>query len=651
MSPSPAQSLPALRRAGPVGTPLGIRFLFLSPSNTMPRLLPFLSSLLAAAAAQLLALPLAAQAPHVRPPQRLDTTTTGEGQGPSVASDHETTAVVYCDGGAGGSNKVYAVVSDGRGLAWSAPRILDSDASSRPKYTQRDACTVAGASIYAVWRDERHDNPGTTTLAESDIFVNVSHDGGVSWSGDVALDKGYPPGTAGRTVRDYAVAVQDSGTPFDGSDDLVCVLISTEGQGGNEELYLVSSSDGGATWSGAVPVSSNAAGAADVDAIALAAEGHQVHVAWQDNRRVGSADDVWYQRSDDGGATWLAGDLRLNDTSVAQGDAEAEVSMAVDGQIVAVVWQEERTSATNEEVRLRVSPDGGATWGPDQLVGQYAPGAVDADSAQVAVLGWRILVAWCDHRNGAPGDDDVFLAFSPDMGGAWMPDVQLSLAGGNQPTFGRPRPGQGAIVLAWYSDTSPNVMECALSRDGGFTWEPQGGFAVSLNGGDVDAAEVGYNRLYDNAICAYLADDSGRNGVFAGGFRPQTLSVNGPLAAGQPASFSVELWPAADAGRVFGVLASLEEGSKLLPDGRVTGLAGDSLLRRTTGIVERSLRSGNVPGALTGLLGTDGAGATVPFPLPGIFPPGTALRLAAVAIGRPPLAAGCITDVETAVVQ
>lgn len=611
---------------------------------------------LAFAAGALLALPLLAQTPHVRPPVQLDPGTTGFGLGPSLSSDSETTAVLYNDGGTGGANHVYVVLADGRALTWAAPLQVDSDTSGKAKFTQWDSCWVFGSNIYAAWRDDRNDNPSTSSITENDMFVNVSNDGGTTWAGEVLVAKGYPPGTASRTIRDYAVYVHDNGTAV-GSDDHVYVLQSVEGPtGGNEELYLASSHDGGATWSAAVPVSANPLGAADVDFIALGANGMHVSVAWQDNRNGGTSfDDVWFQHSHDGGITWQAADTKLNDTSTVQGDAEFEMNMAVSGSTIVVAWQEERASTSNEEIQVNVSLDNGMTWNGDVQVGGYGSSVdVDFGNGGLALVNGLILVVWNDHRNGpTTGDDDVFVSVSADNGATWSSEVEISSPnGGGFATFGRPRAGQDVVVATWSTDVFPNTAESSFSRDGGATWIPGGAFDVGLNPApDVDFAEIAFNTRYNNAICAFLRDDIGANRVFGGGYRPQTLTVNGPLAAGQPVNFSVTNWPSADTGYVFGVLAALATGAHVLPDGRATGLASDAVLAKCLQIIQSEFLSGSVPGMLTGVASAGGSGSTSVVPFPNKFAPGTPLYFTAVAFDAPPLTLGSITDVENETVQ
>ncbi|TAH39677.1 MAG: exo-alpha-sialidase [Planctomycetota bacterium] len=618
-------------------------------------------SIHAFAALLALALPLSAQ--HVRPVTQIDAgTTTGVAFAPSVSSDGNLTAVVYNDGDISGmpgtgTNNVYVITADGRAMTFGAPAPVDNDPGTAAKFTQFDSCWVYGNSIYVVWRDNRNDDAGTTSITENDLFANASHDGGATWMGEVLLDKGYPAGATSRTVRDFAVHVNDNGTGS-GGDDHVYVLTSTEGPtgSGNEELYLVSSHDGGATFSAAVPVSALGIGVADVDFIALGSDGMTVHAAWQDNRFGATTfDDIWYQRSTDGGATWQVADVQLNDISGGQGDGEFEMSLAVDPVTgaVAVAWQEERASATNEELQFTISLDSGITWASDVQIGTYGSSVdVDFTPGAMEIVNGEIGVIWNDHRNGpTSGDDDVFISTSSDNGATWSADVELSVNGGGFATFGRPRAGQDCVVATWTSDVFPNTAESAFSRDGGATWNAMSAVNVSANTGDVDFAEIAFNRTYNNAIAVYLSDDSGNNRLFAGGYRPQTLTVPATVTAGQVVSFSVSNWPSVEAGDFFAVLASGGTGSFALPDGRNSGLLSDAILSQTIAMNQSAVMSGPIPGPLTGIISGAGTGSGVNFMFPNTVPPSTTLRMIAVGFDVPPLTLGSITDIESMLVQ
>ena len=91
------------------------------------------------------------------------------------------------------------------------------------------------------------------------------------------------------------------------------------------------------------------------DSLALAEEA--MHVVWTGIESIGES-DVYYKRSLDGGVTW-DGPIELTDSGVA-----GEVSLAVQGDNVYVVWKDSRDNDSNE-VYFKYSHDQGETWSSD----------------------------------------------------------------------------------------------------------------------------------------------------------------------------------------------------------------------------------------------------------------------------------------------
>lgn len=578
-------------------------------------------------ASLLLAAPLAAQGVNVRPSTMVDTTSTGTGLGPAVATNGTIAAIAYNDGSTGGSNTVNVVLSDGRGLTWSAPIRVDNDTTAARKFTQNDGVAIAGANdIYVCWEDERN---GTTN---EDLYFNASHDGGTTWVGEMMLDKGYPAGTG--AIRDWRMLVED-----DPAGDHVYILLTVDPTtAGNEELYLLASHDGGATFTRA-QVSSLAPGTEDVDFFAMAASGTTLWVAWQGDRN-GAGDDIFFQMSTDGGATWLPADVELDSSGPGVADADWEMTLSAEGSLVVVAWQEEIASTFNEELRMAVSTDGGATWGADMLIGGYTAGSADVDNPQALVHNGTILAAWEDNRGGR---DEIFVASSSDNGATWT-ETQVTTAGGGYP---RLRADQDTLLVAYSSGAYPNTALASFSHDGGATW--QSDVLVSDTTGDVDFVEVAVDPLYHNALIVWLADDLGTNHVYAGGFRPQTLHAPATISAGAPFSLTAEFFgPGSEP--FVGVLASLATGSHTLTDGRLSGLAADAVLSQSIDIIRADVVAGP-PGSLTMVMAPDGSGANASPPFPSSLPIGTVVYMTAVSFNPTPLSLGEITDVVTTTVQ
>ena len=499
-------------------------------------------------------------AQSARPSVQVNLVTPSNAGQVGVASDADVTVVSWSDTT---TDEVLVAASDGRALSFAMPVRVDADAFS--KTTQTDSVHVSGKSVVVVWE------------ANGGLFSARSTDGGGSYSAPLLLDVG--PGA----IRDWRVAR---------SGDHVYVACSTAV--GDEDLYLTSSHDGGASFSAAVLVPSVGA-TGDVDALGVAADGFVVHVAWDDNRS--GRDTVYYQRSADGGVTFLANDVPLGD-NVGVEDSQDPLEIAVRGSTVAVCWNEEPTGSGNETIEVNVSKDGGASFLGVATVGGYTVGTHDTDEGHLGIdaATGNVIVAWEDNRSGS---DRAYAAATAD-GFTWPVDVPLSTDLAEKP---RVAVGARGTVVTWEGGSFPRSVESRLTVDGGLSFEPL--VTVSDNAPDsVDFVTVAHGDRYGNFVHAWTSLNGSDFNVYAGGFRPQTLTPVGWVAGPTTVGFDLERF---DPAFPFGaVLLSSSAGSFPLPfgDGRETGLVFDALfffsIQKATGVLGTPIAadgSGSTPSA------------------------------------------------------
>ncbi len=535
-------------------------------------------------------LPTSAQAP--RDSVQVNTSLPANSGQIAVAAHGNLSAIVWNDAT---SEEVSVVTSDGRGLTWGPQIRVDND--SFGKKTELDAVWCSETNVYVVYE------------SNSGLFFVRSTDSGASYSTPSALDVGPGP------ITDWAVTMSP-----DPAGDHVYVLCSTD-VAGDDDLFLTSSHDDGATFSAAVAV--RAGSSADVDELDVTAVGNVVHVAWDDNRSL--RDTVYYQRSIDGGATFLPADVELGD-AVGVEDSQAPLRMASRGNTVAVMWNEEETGSGDEVLQVNVSTNAGVTFsGPKTL------GTADVDEGEVAIDNntGNVVVAWEDNRTGA---DEVYATASADGGLTYLPDDQLSTTGAEKP---RVVSGDRSTVVAWEETLFPRSLEASVSYDGGSTWDPK--ITVSDNDPDsVDFVTLAHDDVYGNFIFGWKSINGSDGNVYAGGFRPQTLTPNGWVAGPTSASFTLEHF---DPSLVFGaVLISGSPGSLPLPfgDGRDVGLTLDALFLTSINLAVSTL---GTPIAI------DGSGSTAPVPLN--LPPGFSFFAVGYQFGTPSgvVTFGELTDV------
>ncbi|UCD18819.1 MAG: T9SS type A sorting domain-containing protein [candidate division WOR-3 bacterium] len=190
----------------------------------------------------------------------------------------------------------------------------------------------------------------------------------------------------------------------------------------------------------------------------VAAHEDTVHVVWYDNRDGNY--EIYYKRSEDGGATWGA-DMRLtNDPGLS-----CMPSVAVSGSEVHVVWEDDRTQ--DPEVYHKRSTDGGVTWGSDVLVTTVA-GSQGMPS--VAVFGGGIHVTWTDVT--LMGNSEIYYGCSTDVGTTWGTPFRISNATGFS-TSSSIAAHESDIHIAWHDSRFGwwnNEIYYRCSLDGGTTW-------------------------------------------------------------------------------------------------------------------------------------------------------------------------------------
>ncbi|MFN8622816.1 MAG: sialidase family protein [Chloroflexota bacterium] len=218
-----------------------------------------------------------------------------------------------------------------------------------------------------------------------------------------------------------------------------------------------------ATWSAptSLDVSGNDGTSAESDL--TAASGNVVNVLlWNDQ-------SVARIRSTDAGASWSGFTVLGQKTGTATFRPEG---LASSGARVLVLY-----SSSDGDVRtllLRVSTDGGATFGSPITLASYTDHAARMGFGSVAVSGTRAIAAWTDVRTGK-----VLARRSTDGGVSWKTATQLGITvrpwdGGADGHVEVALAGSKAYA-AWQpgkSDTDAKGIVVRRSLDSGASWKP-----------------------------------------------------------------------------------------------------------------------------------------------------------------------------------
>lgn len=315
------------------------------------------------------------------------------------------------DGGLG----LWRSADDCAGFAFAGPipgggsgdrlRLAVDNAPASPRYGR----------LYAVFTD----------FAGGRVVATASADGGASWSPPLPLSP------AGDVVQAAWPALAPNG------DLYVAWLRWQSFPDGPLGVQLARSSDGGAIF---VPRAAPLAGAAvprdpgatascgraalagnlrhlPAPQLAVGEDGvlHLVYGYDPDGLDSGDASEVFYRRSADGGASWLA-ELRLADD--ATGRDQFSPALAVAGRSVVVSWYDRRHDPANLATDRygRFSADGGRSWGPNLRLSEVSapvrldpdlPTCYHGDYDQQLVAADRAVALWADDRRLQDGHQDA----------------------------------------------------------------------------------------------------------------------------------------------------------------------------------------------------------------------------------------------------
>lgn len=333
---------------------------------------------------------------------------------------------------------------------------LDLAAAAGASDSHEVQLASSGDFVYAVWLDDRS--------GASDVYCNRSLDGGATWlPQEVRIDSGTAAGATRSTEAQIA------------ANGALVGVVWTEDNGIRPHVFFNRSQDGGATWLPA-PLQLDVGGPAQSSAQmpTIACNSGFFYVAWSESRS-GFDPDIYFNRSLDGGNSWLAATVRL-DTGSAAGAIGGSFSPRIAAVVphVYVVWDDFRTS--NPGICLNHSADLGTTWQASDVALNSAtsPNGPTSGLPQIAADGAAVYVCWTDGRFGG---SDIFFQGSLDSGTTWLPaDVRVDV--GNQP--GATRAGQAVIAaagssvhVAWRdgrNHANNGDVYYNHSLDGGATW-------------------------------------------------------------------------------------------------------------------------------------------------------------------------------------
>jgi hypothetical protein len=376
------------------------------------------------------------------------------------------------------TNDVYAVWEDQRsenpdiffahstdgGETWGAGVLVNHDVGNW-QYGPDIAVSAAGL-LHVVWYDYR--------TASADIYYARSTDGGQTWSAEIRINDVY-------TGSQYSPAIA-------ALDDTVCIVWVDGRVDSNRDVYVDCSADGGLTWGTDTRVNDDIGGAFYHYApdIALGPAGYP-HVVWYDNRNENW--DIFYTHFlvADG---WSS-NVRLND--VTTGTQQYPAIAVSDDDTVYALWID--SSSGSGYVAGDVSINGGSTWGADWQVSTTD----QTQSAGVAIDGQGTAWATWDVYS-----DTTYRLYADSYGlNGWSPDDMLITETTDYLEVPAIAAGATRVYVAWQQLLPDEDYDILLSIWDGAAW----GDAIQVNDeGDARQAYPSIAIGSTNTLYAAWAD-------------------------------------------------------------------------------------------------------------------------------------------------
>ena len=245
--------------------------------------------------------------------------------------------------------------------------------------------------------------------------------------------------------------------------------------GSGTDILFNRSEDGGRTWlESSLRLNTPFSTPTHTSRIPVAAvteEGH-LYVVWEDFRH--GTSDLYFNRSLDGGATWLAEDVWLTAVRPPQASATDPILSADRSGRLYLLWTDIRDAPFS--LYFTRSLDRGATWlskpiridrhGPKEIA--YAPRLAHDEAGHV-------YATWWEGPEATKGS--IRFRRSEDFGATWLNNEQILDAGQGKdgPRFPQlSAEGQGGVYIVWSSDrTGRYQLYANRSMDHGKTWLPK----------------------------------------------------------------------------------------------------------------------------------------------------------------------------------
>jgi len=264
-----------------------------------------------------------------------------------------------------------------------------------------------GTNLFVAWE-------GFNVYGHRFINSRRSLDGGATWLPEVRVDTAVP-------LRSFRPKIARSGSHV--------FVVYESLRLAKKDIYFNHSSDHGMTWFSndrRLDLGDIVGSHDSLEPVVACDSANTVSVAWTDTRN--GSEDIYFNRTADGGSTWLTQDIRLDKSDIAGMHRSITPLIASRNGHVHVAWNDNRHGPF--DVYWAGSADQGMTFSQDMRVRQGPPTS-PAVEIQLALSGSNVCIGWTDARHHAT-QRDVFMRISHDDGVSWLDETRLDEAAPGQ---------------------------------------------------------------------------------------------------------------------------------------------------------------------------------------------------------------------------
>ena len=339
---------------------------------------------------------------------------------------------------------------------WNDAVVLASSGTSSSPILDYQTLARDGSTLYAAW-----ESYGLLTVKGDEIHLRVSTNSGSSWSETKKVDLDESNLTYG-----LAMAATDGYVYVVYADDN-----NMSNQGTDPDIYVVSSDDGGDSWSTPTLVSSSSDQSSLYPAVAVS--GSNVYVVWMEYDSDNAYYTVQYRQSSNRGTTFGT-QQQLSSVDRTVNDCNIDVD---DGNRVVVIWIDSNAeTGAQPSVKARASSNGGTSFGTESTLSTsddnnvaFVSVAADGDGGFYST--WRRTTVDADQPYR------IVISDSSNGGTTWSDpetidnDVEVDFRASPWVT------AEGSDIAVVWSDrdssggaSSEQDIHYATSGDGGSSW-------------------------------------------------------------------------------------------------------------------------------------------------------------------------------------